>query len=183
MKVYLNSEDDNGVVKVKENLSLYLAPSFRLGVQAMIQNVGLGKLRPNIMVIGFKDDWITASNESIEEYSDVIHDAFDLNYGFAILRLPRGTHLEEESDADCSDEEDLDARESSSKVSKPSSVKIDVETDTEAEMETPSATPMILRDTKQKFGKEEGEESNRPQSSRKQREQIMAPLTEKRKGL
>eukprot|EP00795_Rhopilema_esculentum_P014716 gene14716-5814_t len=170
--------------KIKAFHVMCSAPSFRLGVQAMIQNVGLGKLRPNIMVIGFKDDWITASNESIEEYSDVIHDAFDLNYGFAILRLPRGTHLEEESDADCSDEEnvDLDARESSSKQSKPSSVKIEVETDTEAEMETPSATPMILRDTKQKVGKEEGEETNRPQSSRKQREQIMAPLTEKRKG-
>ena len=30
---------------------------FRCGAQALLQAAGLGKLRPNILVIGFKQNW------------------------------------------------------------------------------------------------------------------------------
>ena len=37
-----------------------------------MQSVGIGKLRPNTLVIGFKNDWSTASNESVLDYYDMI---------------------------------------------------------------------------------------------------------------
>ena len=69
-----------------------LAPSFREGVRIMLQTVGLGKLKPNTVVLGYKRDWKkllkTAKGRAVvEEYVNVVHDAFELNHGVAILRF------------------------------------------------------------------------------------------------
>ena len=156
----------------------------------MVQNAGLGKLKPNILVIGYKDDWVKSSPESVEEYTDVIHDAFDYNYGVAIFRLPKGTHLDDESDSDseCPEYEDTDIElggSHESKKAKQTSVNIEMEVESDLESAVPASTPMILRDSEQK-SKEKAVESpanvKRPTSSKRQKEQVMLPLTEKRKG-
>ena len=54
----------------------------------MLQTVGLGKLRPNTLVLGYKKNWARESSEAVEEYVKVVQDAFELNYGVAILRVP-----------------------------------------------------------------------------------------------
>uniref|UniRef100_A0A914VMZ8 SLC12A transporter C-terminal domain-containing protein n=1 Tax=Plectus sambesii TaxID=2011161 RepID=A0A914VMZ8_9BILA len=62
--------------------------SLRAGVRTLLQVAGLGKLRPNIVFMGFKADWTTCGPEGINdinEYFGVILDSFDSNMGMAIL--------------------------------------------------------------------------------------------------
>lgn len=53
----------------------------------MLQSAGVGKLKPNTLVLGFKRDWKKASDSEINEYVNIINDAFEMNYGVAILRM------------------------------------------------------------------------------------------------
>jgi len=53
----------------------------------MLQSVGLGKLRPNTLLLGYMNRWQDADVTKVDEYYGMIHDAFDLRYGVGILRL------------------------------------------------------------------------------------------------
>ncbi|CAD5223562.1 unnamed protein product [Bursaphelenchus okinawaensis] len=67
--------------------------SFRSGVQSLIQSSGLGRLRPNVLAMGFKQDWQQkgkAGLYGIQEYFGIIQDAFDANLGIMILRENSG---------------------------------------------------------------------------------------------
>uniref|UniRef100_A0A8C4QCR9 Solute carrier family 12 member 3 n=1 Tax=Eptatretus burgeri TaxID=7764 RepID=A0A8C4QCR9_EPTBU len=44
------------------------APSLRIGVQHLLQAVGLGKMRPNTLVLGFKQKWQQVSSQELEDY-------------------------------------------------------------------------------------------------------------------
>ena len=66
-----------------------LAPSLRLGAQALMQCSGLGKLRPNIVVIGYKNDWQTDDMEKVNGYINILHDAFEGKLSVAMLRTPQ----------------------------------------------------------------------------------------------
>ncbi|ESP00673.1 hypothetical protein LOTGIDRAFT_177989 [Lottia gigantea] len=70
------------------------APSFRLGAQALMQLSGIGKLRPNLLMMGFKSNWHSCKGEEVLEYFNVIHDAFDMRFGVGILRLKEGFGLD-----------------------------------------------------------------------------------------
>lgn len=77
-----------------------LAPSFREGVRVMLQTVGLGKMKPNTVVLGYKRDWkkllkSAKGRADVEEYVNVVHDAFELNHGVAILRFRGELDLKE----------------------------------------------------------------------------------------
>lgn len=64
-------------------------PSLRNGVQNLIQISGLGKLRPNILILGFKTNWAAngaAALDEINDYFGVIQDAFENNMGVGVLR-------------------------------------------------------------------------------------------------
>lgn len=66
-----------------------ISENFRLGVAHIYQLCGLGRLRPNIVLMGLKTDWVTLPTENIKEIDDyvgVIRDAFENNYGVLILR-------------------------------------------------------------------------------------------------
>ncbi|XP_069138674.1 solute carrier family 12 member 2-like isoform X2 [Argopecten irradians] len=80
--------------KVKSFYSVTSAPTFRQGAQSIMQNVGVGKLRPNILVMGFKSDWRTTHHEEVDGYFNTIHDAFDLEFGVGILRVAEGFYNE-----------------------------------------------------------------------------------------
>ena len=54
-----------------------------------MQCSGLGKLRPNIVVIGYKNDWQTDSIQKVEDYVNILHDAFEAKLSVAMLRAPK----------------------------------------------------------------------------------------------
>uniref|UniRef100_A0A8C4YPQ5 Solute carrier family 12 member 1 n=2 Tax=Gopherus evgoodei TaxID=1825980 RepID=A0A8C4YPQ5_9SAUR len=66
------------------------ADSFRDGVKSLLQASGLGRMRPNTLVLGFKTDWRDASAVQNENYMGVIHDAFDFELGVVIVRISQG---------------------------------------------------------------------------------------------
>lgn len=46
--------------------------SFAEGANALLKACGIGKLRPNILLMGFKNDWQKAPKEELEMYFDVL---------------------------------------------------------------------------------------------------------------
>ncbi|NXC44175.1 S12A1 protein, partial [Penelope pileata] len=66
------------------------ADSFRDGVKSLLQASGLGRMKPNTLVIGFKKDWRNAAVTQVENYVGVIHDAFDFELGMIIVRITQG---------------------------------------------------------------------------------------------
>ncbi|XP_076203916.1 solute carrier family 12 member 1 isoform X2 [Aptenodytes patagonicus] len=66
------------------------ADSFRDGVKSLLQASGLGRMKPNTLVIGFKKDWRNATAMQVENYVGIIHDAFDFELGMIIVRISQG---------------------------------------------------------------------------------------------
>ncbi|KAK0139699.1 Solute carrier family 12 member 1 [Merluccius polli] len=66
---------------------------FRQGAETLLQGSGLGRMKPNILMMGFKRDWRTADTQAIHSYVGVLHDAFDFEYGTAVLRTPEGLDM------------------------------------------------------------------------------------------
>uniref|UniRef100_A0A4W6CBN0 Solute carrier family 12 member 1 n=1 Tax=Lates calcarifer TaxID=8187 RepID=A0A4W6CBN0_LATCA len=64
--------------------------SFREGTESLLQASGLGRMRPNTLMMGFKRNWRTAGTESVQNYVGILHDAFDFEYGTVILRMNQG---------------------------------------------------------------------------------------------
>ncbi|KAG7322290.1 hypothetical protein KOW79_013636, partial [Hemibagrus wyckioides] len=78
-----------------------IAEDLRLGTQYLLQAAGLGRLKPNTLVLGFKNDWKNADMKETETYVNMIHDAFDFQYGVVILRLREGldiSHIQGQDD-------------------------------------------------------------------------------------
>lgn len=71
--------------KVKSFYTEVNSDSFRSGAVALMQSVGLGKLRPNTLMMGFKNNWLTDSVESVQDYYGTINDAFDMKLGIGIF--------------------------------------------------------------------------------------------------
>ncbi|KAJ8247848.1 hypothetical protein GJAV_G00251200 [Gymnothorax javanicus] len=67
--------------------------SFREGARSLLQAAGIGRLKPNIMVIGFKKDWRSAGTVDVQNYVGVLHEAFDLEYGVVVLRINQGLDI------------------------------------------------------------------------------------------
>ncbi|XP_061231811.1 solute carrier family 12 member 3 isoform X5 [Neopsephotus bourkii] len=79
--------------KIKAFYTDVVAENLRSGVQMLIQAAGLGKMRPNILVLGYKRNWRTASPQSLEDYVGILHDAFDFKYGVCLLRMKEGLNV------------------------------------------------------------------------------------------
>jgi hypothetical protein len=45
---------------------------FEHGARAMIQLVGLGNLRPNMLLLGYKSDWRDAPRDDVISYVNVV---------------------------------------------------------------------------------------------------------------
>ncbi|TNN38873.1 Solute carrier family 12 member 2 [Liparis tanakae] len=76
--------------KVRSFYTPFTADSLRVGARHLLQASGLGKLKPNTLVLGFKSNWRHSSPESIEDYINTIYDTFDSNYCLCILRMTDG---------------------------------------------------------------------------------------------
>lgn len=72
--------------------------NFREGAETLLQATGLGRMKPNTLMIGFKRNWRTAQTEAVQNYVGILHDAFDFEYGTVVLRINQGldvSHLVE----------------------------------------------------------------------------------------
>ncbi|KAH9500961.1 hypothetical protein Btru_069330 [Bulinus truncatus] len=113
---------------IRSFYSVATASTFQLGAQALMQNVGIGKFRPNLLILGFKSNWQIDNPENVQQYLEVIHDAFDLRMGVGILRVKEGFgldietnlslfHQEPQDDDDQSDDESPEGSPSQPQVS------------------------------------------------------------------
>ncbi|XP_039996550.1 solute carrier family 12 member 10, tandem duplicate 1 isoform X2 [Xiphias gladius] len=84
--------------KVRSFYTPFTADSLRSGARNLMQASGLGKLKPNTLVLGFKTDWRESSPESIEDYISTIYDTFDSNYCLCILRMMDGLDVFDQFD-------------------------------------------------------------------------------------
>uniref|UniRef100_A0A914PJ61 Uncharacterized protein n=1 Tax=Panagrolaimus davidi TaxID=227884 RepID=A0A914PJ61_9BILA len=61
--------------------------NYRLGIQNLLQGSGLGKLKPNILFMGYKQNWgHKTALKDINDYFGIILDAFNSQMGVCILR-------------------------------------------------------------------------------------------------
>uniref|UniRef100_A0A3P9P1S3 Solute carrier family 12 member 1 n=1 Tax=Poecilia reticulata TaxID=8081 RepID=A0A3P9P1S3_POERE len=75
--------------------------NFREGAETLLQASGLGRMKPNTFMIGFKRNWRTAETDAVQSYVGLLHDAFDFEYGTLVLRMNQGldvSHLIEEEE-------------------------------------------------------------------------------------
>uniref|UniRef100_A0A8C9RUI3 Solute carrier family 12 member 3 n=1 Tax=Scleropages formosus TaxID=113540 RepID=A0A8C9RUI3_SCLFO len=66
----------------------------------LLQAIGLGKLKPNILIMGFKTSWQECSPHSLEDYISTINDTFDSNYGVCLLRMMDGLDISEDTEGE-----------------------------------------------------------------------------------
>uniref|UniRef100_A0A8C1PAC7 Solute carrier family 12 member 10, tandem duplicate 3 n=1 Tax=Cyprinus carpio TaxID=7962 RepID=A0A8C1PAC7_CYPCA len=76
--------------KVRSFYTSFTADSLKEGAHDLMQASGLGKLKPNTLVLGYKMNWQECKPESLQDYVNTISDAFDSSYGIAILRMMDG---------------------------------------------------------------------------------------------
>ncbi|XP_006745593.1 solute carrier family 12 member 3 [Leptonychotes weddellii] len=81
--------------KIKAFYSDVIAEDLRSGVQILMQATGLGRMKPNILVVGFKKNWQSAHPATVEGYVGILHDAFDFNYGVCVMRMREGLNVSE----------------------------------------------------------------------------------------
>ncbi|NXA53047.1 S12A3 protein, partial [Nothocercus julius] len=79
--------------KIKAFYTDVVAEDLRSGVQILIQASGLGKMRPNILALGYKRNWQTAHPQTVEDYVGILHDAFDFKYGVCLMRMKEGLDI------------------------------------------------------------------------------------------
>lgn len=63
---------------------------FETGARAAMQASGIGKLRPNLLLLGYKKDWTKCDSVELDQYFNVVHKALDMYLSVAILRVPKG---------------------------------------------------------------------------------------------
>ncbi|KAJ3641069.1 hypothetical protein Zmor_027592 [Zophobas morio] len=73
--------------------------NFEEGCTSLLKACGIGKLRPNILLMGHKSDWQKCSKDDLDEYFGVLHKAFDLHLSVGILRLQEGLDLSQHETA------------------------------------------------------------------------------------
>ena len=54
--------------QIKAFHNIVMARTLRDGAQSLLQLSGLGKLRPNTIILGFKSNWTKCSHDEVEEY-------------------------------------------------------------------------------------------------------------------
>ena len=62
---------------------------FEQGAKSVMNACGLGKMVPNMVLLGFKNDWITNIQET-DGYINVLHHALDMHLAVGVLKLQDG---------------------------------------------------------------------------------------------
>lgn len=58
--------------KLKAFYNIVDGMNFETGATALLQASGIGKLRPNVLMMGYKSDWRTCSNEQLTAYFNIL---------------------------------------------------------------------------------------------------------------
>ncbi|XP_065169631.1 solute carrier family 12 member 2-like [Atheta coriaria] len=85
--------------KMHKMKSFYMAVDgygFEDGSRALMKACGIGKLRPNILMVGHKGDWQKCASSDLDAYFEVLHQAFDMYMGVGILRLQNGLDISDQ---------------------------------------------------------------------------------------
>ncbi|XP_044029320.1 solute carrier family 12 member 2 isoform X3 [Siniperca chuatsi] len=135
------------------------AEDMRQGTQYLLQAAGLGRLKPNTLVLGFKNDWRDGDMMNVETYISMIHDAFDFQFGAVILRLKEGLDVSHIQGQD----ELLSSQEKSSGM-KDVIVSIDTSKDSDADSSKPSSKATSLQNSPaiQKDDDDDGKATTQP---------------------
>ncbi|XP_053720428.1 solute carrier family 12 member 1 isoform X1 [Synchiropus splendidus] len=75
--------------------------NYREGANYLLQVTGLGRMKPNTLMVGFMRRWRKMSSQEVQNYVGVLHDAFDMEFGTVMLRINQGldvSHLVEADD-------------------------------------------------------------------------------------
>ncbi|XP_053182169.1 solute carrier family 12 member 2-like [Scomber japonicus] len=132
--------------RIKAFYAHVFSENLRHGTQFLLQSVGLGRLKPNTLVMGFKNNWSDGDMRDVETYINTIHDAFDLQFGVVILRLQEGLDI---SHIHGQDELLSDKEKPPKDVVISVSLVKDSDTDSCPSKTTSSqSSPLIIRDTK-----------------------------------
>ncbi|XP_058984572.1 bumetanide-sensitive sodium-(potassium)-chloride cotransporter [Musca domestica] len=86
---YLNAR------KIKAFYNIIDGFNMEEGVKALLKSTGFGKLTPNIVLMGYKSDWVESSKDEVQTYFNILNMSFSLRMGVAILRLPTGINFSE----------------------------------------------------------------------------------------
>ena len=73
--------------KLRGFYNVVISEDYNHGLQSLLQLAGVGKLKPNILYMGYPELWRESSDEVLENYLNMIHWAFDLNLGVCMLRV------------------------------------------------------------------------------------------------
>ncbi|KAG1669087.1 Solute carrier family 12 member 2 [Nymphon striatum] len=79
-----------GKRKIKAFYSMVENESFLKGTECLMQVSGIGKLKPNTLMMGFKCNWQNCSSDELLEYFNVIHSAFSMHLSVGVIRLQDG---------------------------------------------------------------------------------------------
>ncbi|XP_073715776.1 solute carrier family 12 member 3-like [Misgurnus anguillicaudatus] len=82
--------------KVRAFYTTFNADRLNEGAHHLMQASGLGKLKPNTLVLGFKSNWLECKPESLQNYISTVYTAFDSSYGIAILRMMDGLDVRDD---------------------------------------------------------------------------------------
>lgn len=58
--------------KIKAFYTVVDSANFQDGTTSLLQTVGLGKLRPNILLMGYKQDWAICPRDDLNMYFNVM---------------------------------------------------------------------------------------------------------------
>uniref|UniRef100_A0AAQ4P4V3 Solute carrier family 12 member 3 n=1 Tax=Gasterosteus aculeatus aculeatus TaxID=481459 RepID=A0AAQ4P4V3_GASAC len=76
--------------KVRSFYRGVVAAELRTGANMLLQGAGLGRIKPNVLLMGFKTNFSSDTPQAAHDYISILHDAFDLRYGVCLLRMKEG---------------------------------------------------------------------------------------------
>lgn len=73
--------------RVKGFYNYVTSDTLRSGSLTLLQTTGMGKLKPNTLMMGFKGDWQICRPESLKDYVQIIRSVTELKLSVAVTAL------------------------------------------------------------------------------------------------
>ncbi|XP_073410926.1 solute carrier family 12 member 3-like [Dendrobates tinctorius] len=131
--------------KVRSFYSVIQEKTLRAGAKSLMQVTGLGRLKPNTVVLGYKSNWQQVPGQCLEEYVGIINDSFDCQFGVCILHIKDGLDVSQKMQG----QYNLAFQDSDDEVT----------CDKETEKEHPTILPEIMTQTNTEFQSRQGKKS------------------------
>ncbi|XP_040275654.1 solute carrier family 12 member 3-like [Bufo bufo] len=131
--------------KVRSFYSVIQERTLRAGAKCLMQVSGLGRLKPNTVVLGYKSDWQKVPGQCLEEYVDIINDSFDCQFGVCILHIKESLDVSQKMQG----QYNLAFQDSDDELT----------SDVETEKEAPTIVPEIMNQTNTEFQGRQGKKS------------------------